>query len=230
MPKPFSAVGEWSGAFARSELSERIEVVKWTAVALMLADHLAKFAGIGVPAWWWLGRGAFPLFCLAMGYALSVVPDARGFLRRLVVWGFIAEIAGAWSLTRGLPLNVLFLFALCAWVVHRVRIGPTRWGWVWIGLVSLMCAELTEYGIAGFALVLGCWYFFQRPSAGRLVLMLGLSLLLVYGNKSFVGTAWLAAGALMLMIPAGLPRVRRVFYVVYAAQWPVLLLFGGGVR
>lgn len=220
MRMPLSVTSDltrWRGV----ALSERIELLKWVAVLLMLADH-SKYLGVQVPGWPVLGRGAFPLFALAVGYALSVAPDSRGFLLRLLCGGFIAEAFGAWHITSDGDLNVLFSFALAAWLVHARRAGssPVRW-FLKVGAAALL-AELTEYGIAGVVLTLASYWYWQQPGVRRIGVPLAASLLLVVPNYSFLGTWWLAAGFLLLLVPVGLPRVKRAFYVVYVAQWPVL--------
>lgn len=45
--------------------------LKWTAVVLMVLDHVGYYFP-AAPVWFrWLGRGAYPLFlfCMAQGYA-----------------------------------------------------------------------------------------------------------------------------------------------------------------
>lgn len=214
-----SVAGEFSGRGV--PLSERVELLKWLAVALMLIDHAARYLDVQFPGFQVLGRGAFPMFALCVGYALSVVPDARGFLVRLLYAGVMAEALGAWAITGG-QLNVLFLFALCAWLVHLERAGRsvTRRAICWG--VAILLAELTEYGIAGLLLVMASLFFWRSTSWQRAGCVLLSSVLLVVPNDSFLGTWWLGAAFVLLLLPMGVPRIKRAFYWVYVAQWPVV--------
>lgn len=214
-----SVAGEFSARGV--PLSQRVELVKWLGFALMLVDHAGRFLEWHVPSWDLLGRGAFPLFALAFGYGLSVTTDCRALLLRLVYCGTLAEALGAWTITGG-QLNVLFLFALAAWQVHLMRAGSSVARRVFALSVAVLIAEGTEYGIAGLALVMACWWFWCGASRGRAGGVLLVSALLVIPNNSFLGTWWVAAGFLLLLLPVGVPRIKRAFYIGYVAQWPLL--------
>lgn len=212
-------------ASAAAHMSERVELLKWLGMALMLVDHVGRFWGVHVPAWQVLGRGAFPLFALAFGYALSVVPDARSLLLRLVACGLLAEVLGAWSLTKGWPVNVLFTFAACTYLLHRLRCARSPWAMIWPSVVVFLVSPAFEFGLAGVALVLAAWWYFARPSWRGAVAVCLAGVLLVGINGDWFGTVWCGLGLLVLRLPLGLPRVRRAFYVGYVAQWPVLWVF-----
>jgi len=204
-------------------LSERVELLKWLAFALMVVDHLGKFAHVQLPGWVFLGRGAYPFFALAFGYALSVVPDARALLVRLVACGFVAECLGAWSVTRGVPVNVLFSFALCAYLLHRLRVAKSPYSMIVPVLLVYLLAGATEYGVAGVLLIASAWFYFCSPSPLRAGMVAVASVFLVVPNGGmWWGSLWSVVGLALLFLPVGLPRVRRVFYVLYVAQWPAL--------
>lgn len=202
-------------------LSERVELIKWLGVVLMLWDH-SKYLGGGLPAWQVMGRGAYPLFALAFGYALSVVPDSRQLLVRLLYMGLIAECVGAWTVTGDGDLNVLFSFALVAWLEHSRRAGASPAGWFLRIVVVLAVSPLVEYGAAGLALTAVASHYWRRPDWIRAALLAVASLLLLVPNYSFLGTWWLLAALVLLQAPIGLPRIPRVFYWVYVGQWPLL--------
>lgn len=198
-------------------VSERVELLKWLGVALMLLDH-GKYLGLVAPEW--IGRGALPLFALAFGYALNVVPDTRALLVRLLYAGVCAEALGAWALT-GSDLNVLFLFALCTWLAHARR-SCTPTGYFVRVALAFAFSPLVEYSAGGLLLVLAAQWFMDRRSLSSAAAVVAASLVLVVPNDSLWATLWVIFGMAMLAAPLGLPRVRRAFYVVYVAQWPIL--------
>lgn len=202
-------------------LSERLEFVKWLGVALMLVDHAAKFAGWETPAWQLLGRGAYPLFALAFGYALNVCPDVRALLVRLLYCGLLAEVLGAWTVTGGSPFNVLISFALCAYLIHKRRAGSGPVRLAIAGVFVWLVAEFTEYGVAGVLTTLAACWFWGAPSWARAGLLLAASVLLIVPNGVWWATPWLVVGIGFCFAPVGVPRVPRVFYWLYVGQWPV---------
>lgn len=214
---PLSAT---SRPFAAS-LSERIELVKWLAVLLMLWDH-SKYV-YPLPGWEFLGRGALPLFALAFGYSLTVAPDLRGLLTRLLFCGFAAEVAGAWVVTGGGKLNIMFLFAACTWLAYARRAGASPVGYLLRWAVVVVLSPLFEYSLWGVVLVVACTWYWGRPSPRRALVVGVVSLLLVVPNYSFWATWFLPVGmGLAHWSPTGLPRIRRALYFVYAGQWPLL--------
>lgn len=220
MPALPSIAGEFTTRGVTA--AERIEAVKWFGVLLMLIDHAAKYLQLAAPGWQVLGRGAFPLFALAFGYALAVAPDVRSVLRRLLAFALAAEAMGAWSITRGMPLNVLFSFALSCQVVHAARAGASPWRWARLLVLVWIGAHFVEYGAAGVLLTLAAWWFWRAQSWTRLVVLVAASVPLVIWNYTLFASAWLIVGVAVCFSPIGFPRVRRVFYWVYTLQWPLL--------
>lgn len=210
-----------SSAARLTPLSERVELLKWLAVVLMLWDH-TKYLGDGLGAWQVMGRGAYPLFVLAFGYALTVVTDSRQLLVRLLYMGLIAECLGAWTVTADGQLNVLFSFALVTWLAHCRRAGASPVGYVVRVAVALAAAAFVEYGPAGVLLTMAASYYWTRPGWIRAGVLAAAGVLLVVPNNSFLGLWWLLSGVVLVQAPIGVPRVRRAFYVVYVAQWPLL--------
>lgn len=104
------------------------ELLKWLAVILMTGDHVAKVIYGGyVPGLSEAGRVAFPLFALVMAYNLAQPgADVGKSIRRLALWGVIAQPVHALAFGYWLPLNILLTFALCAAAVHAVN----QRGWV----------------------------------------------------------------------------------------------------
>lgn len=103
------------------------EILKWLAVILMIGDHVAKMVCGGyVPGLIEAGRVAFPLFAPVMAYNLAQPgADMVKSVRRLAVWGAIAQPVHALAFGYWLPLNILLAFALCAAAVYAV--SQRRW-------------------------------------------------------------------------------------------------------
>ncbi|MGX9080324.1 TraX family protein, partial [Klebsiella pneumoniae] len=68
-----------------------------------------------------LGRIAFPLFALVMACNLAQpCADLRKSMRRLALWGVIAQPLHALVFGSWLPFNILLTFALAAVAVHAL--------------------------------------------------------------------------------------------------------------
>lgn len=207
------------------EAKPGLEAAKWLGFALMLADHVntffldRKFVLVYL-----LGRLVFPLFALALadGLARGGEYRARGVARRLVLWGFIAQVPWAWvAADQGAMLNVLFSL-LCGLVAYLAVFGTGRvWVRVLVGIAAVSASVLCEYGIAGCVLVFGaCWFRESDSWSSRAALLAGL--LLLY---PFNGT-WFALAALpvflLLRYVGELPRARHWFYGLYAGHFVVI--------
>lgn len=215
------------------------EAVKWLAVVLMTGDHVAKvlFGGY-VPVASELGRVAFPLFSLVMAYNLAQPgADVGKSVRRLLVWGMVAQPVHAIVFGYWLPLNVLLTFALAAsavWCVQRRR-------WVLLLLSVLPAPVFVDYQWAGVVLVLAAWHWFRSRrdlrQAGAsinglyfetlrdwrdfpLVMVLPWCMLCAYNGN---GWALLAAPVFLLAdLPWNVPRTRWAFYGYYVGHLALL--------
>lgn len=187
------------------------ELLKWLALAAMTCDHVAKvLLGGYVPGLSEAGRIAFPLFALVMAYNLAQGADAANSVRRLALWGVIAQPVHAWAFGNALPLNVLLSFALaaaCVWSIQRRQ-------WALLVLLAGPVALLVDYAWAGLVLVLSGWWFFLRPTAGRGVLVvLAMAVLCVWNGNSWALLAFPVLG--LAMADVLVPRTRSAFYAYY---------------
>ncbi|MEG8202885.1 TraX family protein [Pseudomonas sp. 5FOS] len=144
--------------------SAGLDLVKWTAMLTMVADHL-RFLWPDADGLFVLGRLAFPLFCLAIavnvGRGRAEALYTRGNLRYVVlmlVFAGLSEPVYRW-LDSGSPtfsvMPTLVLGLLVAWgVYHSLRSARV------IGLASLLAgwlfSEQLMYGLAGVMLP-GAW-------------------------------------------------------------------------
>lgn len=193
------------------------ELLKWLAVILMTGDHVAKVIYGGyVPGLSEAGRVAFPLFGLVMAYNLAQPgADVVKSVRRLAVWGAIAQPVHALAFGYWLPLNILLAFALCAAAVYAV----SERRWVVLAFAAVVLPAFVDYHWVGVAFVLLAWFGFR---AGRPLLVLAGFVPLCLFN----GNLWALVALPVVVSLSGVrwhvPRGRWAFYGYYAGHLAVL--------
>lgn len=219
----------------RSETGEVVglEAIKWVAFALMVLDHVARYAieGLG-PVPWLLGRLVFPLFAIALGAGMARRKDLADMLLRLVVWGAVAQAAMLFAYPGARQLNVLFTFgagvAIAALIQKFGSAEGRRPFAIMLSLLGLLGAVLTacasEYGPVGAALVASAIWAGRRHDGGgahwpSALTLTACVILLTPINGTAMAVLALPVAWAALRWPVELPRVRRLFYVGYAAQW-----------
>ena len=189
------------------------ELLKWLAVILMTGDHVAKVIYGGyVPGLSEAGRVAFPLFALVMAYNLAQPgADVVKSIRRLGMWGLIAQPVHALAFGYWLPLNILLTFALCAVVVH----AASSRRWVLLAFAAAILPLFVDYQWAGVGFVLSSWCVFKLRQFWLLVPAFA-------GICWFNGNLWALAA---IPVAVGLshvawpvPRGRWAFYGYYVAH------------
>lgn len=136
------------------------ELLKWIALLAMTGDHVANvvFGGY-VPVIGELGRIAFPLFALVMACNKARPgADLRRSIRRLLLWGLIAQPLHALAFGSWLPLNILLTFALAAVAVHALANNRP----VQLLLAAGVLPMLVDYQWAGVGSVLLAWIAFRH--------------------------------------------------------------------
>lgn len=108
--------------------SAGLDLVKWTAILTMVADHL-RYLWPAADGLFIVGRLAFPLFCLALAINVGrsdpgVWPSrsAARYLGWLLVFGVLSEAPYRWLDNGSQTLNViptLALGLLLAWAIHH---------------------------------------------------------------------------------------------------------------
>ncbi|WP_367382392.1 TraX family protein [Stenotrophomonas cyclobalanopsidis] len=193
------------------------ELLKWVALLLMTGDHVAKVVFCGyVPVVSELGRVAFPLFALVMACNLAQPgADLRKSIRRLLIWGAIAQPLHLLAFGQTLPLNILLTFAVAALAVLALAQGRA---WLML-LAGGVLPVLVDYQWAGVALVVLGWIAF-RNRLWWLLLPALAALCWTHGN----GWALLAVPLLWAMarVPWRVPRWRWSFYLYYVGHLAVL--------
>jgi len=149
--------------------SAGLDLVKWTAMLTMVADHL-RFLWPEADGLFVLGRLAFPLFCLAIavnvGRARTGALYTRGNVRYLglmLLFVVLSEPAYRWLDTGSQTFSVmptLVLGLVIAWGVHHPLIAARVLG---IGglLVGWLFSEQLMYGLPGVSLP-GAWLMARR--------------------------------------------------------------------
>jgi len=192
------------------------ELLKWLAVILMTGDHVAKVIYGGyVPGLSEAGRVAFPLFALVMAYNLAQPgADVGKSVRRLALWGVIAQPVHALAFGYWLPLNILLTFALCAAAVHAVN----QRGWVALaafGLAALVLPAFVDYQWFGVWFVLLAYFAVREKSPGALIAAF-VPLCVFNGNLWALVAIPVAVSLSRASWPV--PRGRWAFYGYYVAH------------
>jgi len=195
------------------------ELLKWIALLTMTGDHVAKvvFGGY-LPVVSELGRIAFPLFALVMACNLAQPgADLRKSIRRLALWGVIAQPLHALAFGSWLPLNILLTFALAAVAVHALANNRP----VQLLLAAGLLPMLVDYQWAGVGSVLLAWIAFRHRAWWLLLAALAA---VCWANQN--GWALLAIPIVLLAarMTWQLPRWRWVFYGYYVGHLAVLAL------
>ena len=207
----------------------QLEAVKWVALAFMLLEHFWRYAiGDMPPAVYQAGRIAFPLFAFALALGLGSKPcvTMRAVLVRIFAWAAIAQIA---CLTVEVPLtrlNVLFTLGLGLLGAYALSCEPRWWRAAIFAVPIAILGWHCEFGLWGVGLVFALLQLARSGWESRNYwLLTGLMLAtLAIPNRSI--SALLAVPAAYLVILSGLaiPRIRRVFYWIYVAQFPAFAL------
>lgn len=195
------------------------ELLKWVAMLAMTGDHVAKvvFGGY-VPVVSELGRIAFPLFALVMACNLAQPgADLRKSMRRLALWGLIAQPLHAFAFGSWLPLNILLTFTLAAVAVHALANHRP----VLLLMAAGVLPMFVDYQWAGVGAVLLAWIAFRHRAWWPLLVALAA---VCWANHN--GWALLAVPVVLLAARVNwpLPRWRWVFYGYYVGHLAVLAL------
>lgn len=199
-----------------------LEALKWLALAAMLVDHV-NTAFFGHSVGWMLpiGRIAMPLFTLVLAYNMARPGvDLSRLLRRLLLVGMLSQPFHAVVLTGGAwhPLDVLFTFAAGVAVILLAQRGR------WFVLVALLLFALlwADYSLAGVAMLVTGYLYFQRRTPATLVALV----VSVLGLCVWNGNAWALWGVALFLWASRwrfeFPRWRWAFWVAYPAHLVVL--------
>lgn len=208
--------------------SGAIEALKWLALACMVVDHInAAFYGreLGLLADV-IGRQAMPLFAAVFGYNLARPgADIGRALRRLLLFGALATPAyvALFGLVGLWPLNILFTFAVAAWVILELQAGRA-----WHATVAFVLGSaLVEYWWPGVALVVVVWMVARSPRPLVFMPALGLTLaaLCIVSNGNSYALLSVPLALLVVHAAPTVPRLRWWFWWFYPTHLAALALF-----
>jgi hypothetical protein len=208
--------------------SGAIEALKWLALLCMVVDHVnAALYGreLGVLADV-VGRIALPLFACVFGFNLARPGvDAGRVMLRLLLAGALAVPAhaalfgyyGPW------PFNILFTFALAAWIVVLLRARCPG-----VALASFVVGgALVEYWWPGVALVLATYAAARSPRltvADAVAVGLALVGLCVLVNGNAYALLAVPLALVVVYLAPHVPRLRGWFLWFYPVHLCVLAL------
>lgn len=197
-----------------------IETIKWLAAVVMLVEHYFTYAIGHLPAEvYTVGRSVFPLFGLALGFGIAQLStkDQSVIAARILVWSVVAFVAGL-GVREALPYNVLGTLGL-----GLAGFVSLRQGNLWGMLLAILLSVPMEFGPAGVICVVAmCFAGGSYNSWLQIALVLAGIAVLAVPNGCHA--AFLAIPVLIFVrsLNVELPRIGRVFYWIYALQWPAL--------
>ena len=208
------------------------------ALALMCVDHAGLALFPAVPAFRWVGRLAFPLYCFLIAQGYRHTRDLRAYARRLLLFALLSEIpfdllifGRIASTVEQNALFALLLALLALYVADALRGRPMLLVASLLALCMGAMLARVSYGWLGIALCL-CFHLL-RERRGAMLLSAAGALLLYTGSLflSGVDAGWataslfaLAALPLLLLYNGKRgPRVPVLTFLFYAA-YPTHLL------
>lgn len=214
--------------------SKQQELVKISAVALMVADHLGAIVlGADHPAFLtlrMLGRIAFPLFAFLFAYNLSVRRvKATAYIGPLAIAAVVSQPIYAMA-TGWVTLNIFFTLLASVLLWHVVQEGTGRfYALKWVAALMVAGAVVVngEYGLAGILLMFAWVLVLDKQELWR-VALLGLVLIGVnWGTVPVIAVMALFAWVVVVVAQRlpGIPRLRELKWFWYAFYPLHLLLF-----
>ena len=217
-----------------------LTAMKLIGIAAMLIGHFNAFVNPHYnQTLFEIGRIAFPLFALVLGYNLARIPSDKipKIMLRLLMFGILATpiyIILSGGLQHWWQLNILFTLSLATTIVYLLSL-PTYNRWAVTArmtalLLFTVIGGLVDYLWLGPALVIVVWRLFSGISAAESTilqaLLLGLFGLLCVMNDSLA--TLLALPIIYLTTIAcqniRLPRMKWFFYWFYPGHLVALFL------
>lgn len=145
------------------------DFLKLIAILSMLLDHIGAVFFPEHPAFRWVGRLAFPIFCYCMTVGLLYTRDIKRYLGRLGLFALISQpcyilATHPWDWqTEWMNWNIfftLFLSLLAMWGFQT-----RRW---WLFAAAFLCVSLFNFDYSGNGILLMLIFFLcrERPGLG----------------------------------------------------------------
>jgi hypothetical protein len=207
-----------------------LEALKYLALVLMTLDHANQFLlNESMPAFYVMGRLAFPLFAFILGWNLArpgLVESGAGnrILKRLFWYGLAATLPYAYLMDYAWwPLNILFTLWGGTAIVLLLMRQDDRFTLAAVFLF-LISGAFVDYQWFGIAVCVSSFIFCRRPTWTNFAFWTGSLASLAIINHNLA--ALLAVPLLVLASSWTLhiPRLKHFFYWFYPAHLVLIVL------
>ena len=146
--------------------------LKLIAIISMTVDHVGSVFFPQYPAFRWVGRMAFPLFCYCMTVGMLYTQDIRKYALRLGAFALISQ--PFWILAfnaddiLGNLLNLNIFFTLLVSLLAAWGFQARKW-WLFIAGVVLLNAVNFDYAMTGLVLMLIFYLCRNKPLLGAVL-------------------------------------------------------------
>lgn len=209
-----------------------VEALKFLALVLMVLDHINRFVlGGNVPTFFYLGRLAFPLFAVILGWNLArpglFDPGAGSrMLKRLFLFGLVASFPyNAMLDYQWWQLNILFTLWAGAAIIYLFRKQDVA-SIVLAAALFAGSGMVVDYAWHGVTVCITSWAYCRRPTWLSFFGWIASIASLAFINGNFL--ALLSVPILLFASRKEIrfPRYRYFFYWFYPFHLAVLGLVG----
>ena len=149
--------------------------LKLIAILCMVVDHVGTVFFPGYPAFRWVGRLAFPIFCYCLTVGLMYTHDIRRYLGRLAIFAVISQSFYAlafhprdfWENLTNWNIFITLFFSLLA--IYGIK--SRKWWWFVVGVLAINVLN-ADYANTGVILTLIFYLCRNRPWLGALIYVL----------------------------------------------------------
>ena len=217
------------------------DFIKIIAVVSMTIDHIGGAFFPQYPAFRWIGRIAFPLFCYCLTVGMMYTGDIKKYLFRLGAFAVISQ--PFWILAfnsddiTGNIFNLNIFFTLIVSLLGACGFKERKW-WLFILALILLNVINFDYAMTGLILILIFYLCRNKPWLGAVVYTLTYlpalngnmadPLALKIGGHAigFEIFALLALPFIYIQTNSGLKISKWFFYIYYPAHLFAIYLIG----
>ena len=216
------------------------DLLKLIAIVCMVVDHAGTVFFPQYPAFRWVGRLAFPIFCYCLTVGLMYTHDIRRYLGRLAIFAVISQPFYAlafhpeafWANLTNWNIFVTLFFSLLA--IYGIK--SRRWWWFVAGVLAINLLN-ADYANTGIILTLIFYLCRNKPWLGAMLYVLSYlpalwggsledPLALVVGGHAvgFEIFAILSTPLIFLTTRSGLKIPKWFFYAFYPGHLFIIFL------
>lgn len=217
------------------------DFIKIIAVVSMTIDHIGGAFFPQYPAFRWIGRIAFPLFCYCLTVGMMYTGDIKKYLLRLGAFAVISQ--PFWILAFnsddiiGNIFNLNIFFTLIVSLLGACGFKERKW-WLFILALILLNVINFDYAMTGLILILIFYLCRNKPWLGAVVYTLTYlpalngnmadPLALKIGGHAigFEIFALLALPFIYIQTNSGLKIPKWFFYIYYPVHLFAIYLIG----